>query len=345
MVFSPLGRRPPGRTRRIAASRQACGAPPPQSNRLFCAKPRGAMRPAEARGPVQSARSVTTRVRPAGSFQERPWASVKASASLKPPSLNFCRRTPCPGPSPAARPAERPGACGSRRPRPHGRRTQAGRPGRAAPRRGSAPACRPGSGPPPRPREEGSRPRQSEAAAATPPGRCTIRAAGYASFGRSISRRSGSPMPRPGQARAGEREHPPVRGHQQQLVGGLRMEEEPGPVAVLELQLGVGGQMALHRPDPAHLGTDDGDRLALDQGFQAPPPPPRPRAPRTPSGEPPQPPCRRPYEPRAVLPRCASLQRLVGEERSEPRPVRRTSASFSARSSISSSLRRARRRC
>ena len=42
------------------------------------------------------------------------------------------------------------------------------------------------------------------------------------------------------------------------------MEQEPAHVAILELDLRVQRDMALHRPDPAHLRADDGDRLAFD---------------------------------------------------------------------------------
>ena len=49
-----------------------------------------------------------------------------------------------------------------------------------------------------------------------------------------------------------------------QLVGGLGMQRHEGAVAVLELDLGIQGLVALHGADPAHLRQDDGDRLALD---------------------------------------------------------------------------------
>ena len=70
--------------------------------------------------------------------------------------------------------------------------------------------------------------------------------------------------PRAGQVRAQKREEPPVGCRQQDAVGRFGMEEEPPLVAVLELDFGSRRLMALHRPDPAHLRTDDSDRLAFD---------------------------------------------------------------------------------
>jgi hypothetical protein len=48
------------------------------------------------------------------------------------------------------------------------------------------------------------------------------------------------------------------------------MEEETRPVAFLELHRLGGGEvdMAPHRPDPAALRHDHGDRLALDHRFE-----------------------------------------------------------------------------
>src|SRR3989338_7491173 len=58
--------------------------------------PRGAIRPAVARPACHSPRSVSVRVRPAGSFHASPEARTKVVASDSPPSLYFCNRTPLP---------------------------------------------------------------------------------------------------------------------------------------------------------------------------------------------------------------------------------------------------------
>ena len=215
-----------------------------QSKRFVCGKPRGAMRPAEARAPIQSASSaaVTVRVRPAGSFQrealgEREGHRVRQAAVLvllQPHALAA-------RPSPAARPAGRPAslrfspttATWSPATR---RQTRARRPvaevqhlpaGAGLGQRLVLRAAR------------SRRPRRRRPAAA-PPGRCTMQRQRLRLV-RQVDQqphRLAHAAPA-GQRRAGEREHPPVRGHQQQLVGGLGVQEERRPVAVLELQLGV----------------------------------------------------------------------------------------------------------
>ena len=70
------------------------------------------------------------------------------------------------------------------------------------------------------------------------------------------------------QQRGLERVHPPVRGEHQNAVGRLGVDKETRPVAVLELQLRRGVDMAFHGPDPAHLGADHRHRFALDHGFE-----------------------------------------------------------------------------
>jgi hypothetical protein len=147
-----------------------------------------------------------------------------------------------------------------------------------------------------------------------------------------------------GKVRGRERVEAAVVAEEQDLVGRLGVEGEAGAVAVLELELAVEGEVALHRADPAHLRADDGDGLALDHrlerhlghlgGF----------------GE-----LREAGAARVVLAEgLLRLADLVGDARPlEARPPRRSSssarssvsASNSRRSSISSSRRRTAAAC
>src|SRR5258708_29059736 len=58
-----------------------------------------------------------------------------------------------------------------------------------------------------------------------------------------------------------------VGGKQQQFWGVLGEERRAELVVGLEGQSGEIGDVALQRPDPALVGDDDGDRLALDERF------------------------------------------------------------------------------
>ena len=60
-----------------------------QLNRLSRGKPRGAIRPADARAPIHSARSVSVRVPPAGSFQAKASRQNKGGGIRQPTVLVF----------------------------------------------------------------------------------------------------------------------------------------------------------------------------------------------------------------------------------------------------------------
>ena len=63
-------------------------------NLFSLGKPRGAILPAPARFPTQSASSDSMRRLPAGSNQDRPSIKLKVVASFKPPSLYFASEHP-----------------------------------------------------------------------------------------------------------------------------------------------------------------------------------------------------------------------------------------------------------
>src|SRR6185503_17668172 len=78
-------------------SEAPCAAcPKRQLNLLARGNPFGGNRPAWARSPTHSLRSVTLKVRPDESIQVNPSLYLKPTASDSPPSLYFCSRTPFP---------------------------------------------------------------------------------------------------------------------------------------------------------------------------------------------------------------------------------------------------------
>ena len=73
---------------------------------------------------------------------------------------------------------------------------------------------------------------------------------------------------RAGQLVRAQRVETPAGRGDQQLVGRLRLEALRKLVAFLVFHAGNIVAMALHRTDPAALGDDHGQRLALDHGLQ-----------------------------------------------------------------------------
>ena len=82
-----------------------------------------------------------------------------------------------------------------------------------------------------------------------------------------MNSRTGSPKPRAlGSLSPAKRVDPAIGREQRQPVGGLGVEVDERPVAFAPLELAdlIEREMALHRPDPAALRQDDGDRLLVD---------------------------------------------------------------------------------
>ena len=59
----------------------------------------------------------------------------------------------------------------------------------------------------------------------------------------------------------------PIGAQHQEPVRGFSVEDEFGPIPILELELAGQVDMPRHRPDPPHLRADHGDRLFVDHGF------------------------------------------------------------------------------
>ena len=71
-----------------------------------------------------------------------------------------------------------------------------------------------------------------------------------------------------GQLRAIEREEAAIGREQHQLVGRLGMDPELAAVALAVFDAVVLLAVALEAAQPELVGTDDGDRLLLDGGFE-----------------------------------------------------------------------------